>query len=157
MTQGATRAALRLPCGTNNCIVSVEAFDSYNEAGTGSAVTANGGNADGIRNSWSAYNNTFIDVHAYRNSDDGWDFWEGGEAFVYFSSAFDNGKTTGKPSADGNGFKLGKGHVRHHLYKSRAYNNKANGFAINGNSAQPALVQCDSFANGRSDYAGIMR
>jgi hypothetical protein len=138
----------------NNCLVSVEAFDSYNEAGTGSAVTANGGNADGIRNSWSAYNNTFIDVHAYRNSDDGWDFWEGGTVFGYFSTAFDNGKVAGKVNGDGNGIKMGRGSARHCFYKSKAYNNKADGFDLNANTIQPLLVQTSAYGN-RQNYVGI--
>ena len=141
---------------TNNCLVSTEAFDTWNEEG--SEVTANGGNADGYRNSYRAHHNTFIDSHSYRNGDDGFDFWEGGVAFVYFSSAFENGKTTGKPATgDGDGFKLGRGSVRHYLYRSTAYRNKANGFDVNGNAIQPALVKAESVANGQQDFSGVTR
>ena len=111
---------------------------------------------DGYRNSYGAHHNTFIDAHSYRNGDDGFDFWEGGVAFVSFSTSNENGKTTGKSvTGDGNGFKLGRGKVRHYLYKATAYRNKANGFNINGNSIQPVLVNSDAFANGQSGFAGI--
>lgn len=141
---------------SNNCVVSTEAFDTWNEEG--SEVTANGGNADGYRNSYRAHHNTFIDSHSYRNGDDGFDFWEGGVAFVYFCSAFENGKTTGKAiNGDGDGFKLGRGKVRHYLYKSTAYQNKANGFDVNGNAIQPALVKADAVANGQLNFSGVTR
>ena len=140
----------------NNCLVSTEAFDSYNEDGAGCAVCAHGGNANGYSLTFGANNNTLIDSHAYRNSDDGIDFWEGGAGFVYFSSAFDSGKTTGKAGADGNGVKLGRGNVRHYFYKTKAYNNLANGFDINGNTVQPLLILSDAFGNGGIDYKGVM-
>ncbi|MCC7403218.1 MAG: hypothetical protein IT288_02370 [Bdellovibrionales bacterium] len=140
----------------NNCIVSVEVYDSYNESGNGCDVCANGGNADGIRNSFGASNNTFIDAHSFRNGDDGWDFWEGNVAFVYFGSSFDNGKTTGKSiTGDGNGIKLGRGSAQHRLYKTSANTNKADGFDLNGNTIQPWLVQCTATGNGGLDFAGI--
>lgn len=146
LTQGAS----------NNCIVSTEAFDTWNEEG--SASTANGGNADGYRNSYGAHHNTFIDSHSYRNGDDGFDFWEGGVAFVYFSTSNESGKTIGKSvTGDGNGFKLGRGSVRHYLYRATASNNKANGFDLNGNSVAPVLIKSEAIGNGELDYAGIAR
>lgn len=96
-----------------------------------------------------------IDSHGYRNSDDAFDFWEGKTAYVYFSSAFDSGKTPGKTGADGNGFKLGKGSAMHYLYKSAAYNNKTNGFDINGNTIPSTLVKCTAYGNGGKDYVGV--
>ena len=136
-----------------NCLVSTEAFDGFNE--TGCAACANGGNANGYVLIFGAHTNTLIDSHAYRNSDDGIDFWDGGVGFVYFSSAFDSGKTTGKAGKDGNGIKLGIGNVRHYFYKSKAYNNLTNGFDINGNSVQPLLIQSEAFGNGKNDYQGV--
>ena len=119
------------------------------------SACVNGGNADGYALKFGANNNTLIDSHAYRNSDDGIDFWDGGAGFVYFSSAFDAGKTTGKQGKDGNGIKLGIGNVRHNFYKTKAYNNLTNGFDINGNSVQPLLIQSEAFGNGGNDYQGV--
>jgi hypothetical protein len=139
-----------------NCVVSTEAFDGWNQLGD-SPVTANGGNADGYRNSYGAHHNTFIDSHAYRNSDDGFDFWDGGAAFVYFSSAYSNGQVPqGKTTTgDGNGFKLGRGDARHHLYSSIAYDNKAHGFDLTGNAKLPTLVECRASANGSRNWSWI--
>lgn len=138
-----------------NCIVSTEAFDGWNEIGY-NGVTANGGDADGYRNTYGAHHNSFIDSHSYRNGDDGFDMWEGGVAFMYFNASHDNGKTTGKTiTGDGNGIKLGVGSVSHKLYKFNAYNNKANGFDLNGNTVQPTLVQCTATSNGANNFAGI--
>ena len=140
-----------------NCVVSTEVFDSWNEVGQ-SATTANGGNADGYTMSNGAHHNTLIDSHSYRNGDDGFDTWEGGVAYFYFCSAFDIGKTTGKTiTGDGNGFKLGRGSVRHYLYKTRAFRNKSNGFNINGNSVAPVLVKSEAFDNGQLDFQGVNR
>ena len=140
-----------------NCVVSTEVFDSWNEIGE-SAGTANGGNADGYDITNGAHHNTLIDSHSYRNGDDGFDTWQGGVAFFYFCSAFDIGKTTGKTiTGDGNGFKLGRGSVRHYLYKTMAYRNKSHGYNINGNSVMPVLVKSDAFANGERDFQGVNR
>jgi len=139
----------------NNCLVSTEAFDTWNESGSTSTL-ASGGNADGYRNSYSAHHNTFIDSHAYRNGDDGFDMWEGGVAFMYYSNSRDNGKTTGKSiTGDGNGVKLGLGSVGHKLLKVEASNNKSNGFDINGNTVQPTLVQTTATGNGGTNYFGV--
>jgi len=141
----------------HNCLVSTEAFDTWNESATGSGnATGNGGNADGYRNSYSAHDNTFIDSHSFRNGDDGFDMWEGGIVFMYFNTSHDNGKTTGQTvTGDGNGVKLGVGSVSHKLYKVNAFNNKANGIDINGNTVQPTLVQTTSSGNGGTNYFGI--
>jgi hypothetical protein len=52
--------------------VSAEAFLTWNVLG---APNANGGNSDGVNNSHGAGQNTFIDVHAFNNGDDGFDLW----------------------------------------------------------------------------------
>ena len=141
----------------NNCLVSTEAFDTWNESGPTSTL-ASGGNADGYRNSYSAHHNTFIDSHSFRNGDDGFDMWEGGIVFMYFNTSHDNGKTSGQTvTGDGNGVKLGIGSVSHKLYKVSAFNNKANGFDINGNTVQPTLVQTSATGNGGSAYFGIVQ
>lgn len=133
-----------------NCVVSSEVSDTWNELG---APNDHGGNADGVNNSNGAHHNTFIDVHSYRNGDDGIDMWDGGVAFFYFSRAFDNGKTSGKTlTGDGNGIKLGIGSVAHKFYRTTANTNKAQGYNLNGNTVQPVLVQSTASGNGTTDY-----
>ena len=79
--------------------------------------------------------------------------WNGGVAFLYFSTANDNGKTAGKAlTGDGNGIKLGIGSVAHKLYKTTASNNKSHGFNLNANTMQPVLVLSTASANGNTDY-----
>ena len=140
----------------NNCVVSSEALDSWNAIGSDgstTSVTAHGGNSDGIDLSNGAHDNTLIDFHSLRNGDDGIDMWNGGVAFMYFSTANDNGKTTGKAlTGDGNGIKLGIGSVAHKLYKTTASNNKSHGFNLNANTMQPVLVLSTASANGDTDY-----
>jgi hypothetical protein len=135
---------------TNNCIVSSESFDTWNVVG---APNDNGGNADGINNSFGAHNNTFIDVHSYRNGDDGFDMWQGGISYWYFSTSHDNGKTTGKSiTGNGNGIKVGVGNASHKFYKTNAINNKACGFVQNGNAQDPKLVQSTANGNSNGNY-----
>lgn len=142
--------------GANNCIVSAEVFEGFNEGGAPDCpACANGGNADGISITFGATDNTIIDTHAYRNSDDGYDFWQSGTTFVYFGSAFDNGKIPGRPAGDGNGFKLGRGDATHHLYKAVARSNQLNGFDLNGNARPAVLVQTESSGNGGRDYVDV--
>ena len=140
----------------NNCVVSSEALDSWNVIGSDgstTSVTAHGGNSDGIDLSNGAHDNTLIDFHSLRNGDDCIDMWNGGVAFMYFSTANDNGKTTGKAlTGDGNGIKLGIGSVAHKLYKTTASNNKSHGFNLNANTMQPVLVLSTASANGDTDY-----
>ena len=147
-------AGVSISGGNNNCVVSVEAFDGYNEDGAGCGPCTLGGNADGFTAKFGAVDNTFIDAHAYRNSDDGFDFWMGGTSYVYFGSAFDGGRIVNRPSGDGNGYKLGRGEATHYLYEAYAYDNIANGFDINGNSLDAVLVSTDARDNGGDDYVG---
>jgi len=149
-------AGIMIYRGSGNCIVSVESSDGYNEDGQGCASCANGGNADGIYSKFQSSNNSFIDTHAYRNSDDGFDFWEStGPMYVYFSSAFRNGvNLAGRETGDGNGFKLGRGSFPVYIYKSHAYNNPSRGFDVNGNTIEPIAISSESTGN-RVDWVGI--
>lgn len=149
--------------GQNNCIVSVDAFESYNEisypGSTCQAACANGGNADGIGIKFDAVHNTIIDGHAYRNSDDGYDFWQASTTYVYYGSAYENGEIPAKLSGDGNGVKLGRASETldstHYVYKTQAYNNNSNGFDRNTNTYLPQLVQTQASDNRGADYAGF--
>ncbi|WP_165795408.1 NPCBM/NEW2 domain-containing protein [Deinococcus koreensis] len=145
----------------NNCVVSTEARDSYNDRrydGTLDGVTDQGGNGDG----YVVSSSTIIDSYAYNNSDDGFDFWESKESnYVYFSEAFEGGKSplgfpnpTGK-SGDGNGFKLGRGDQVHYIYKSRGFNNKQSGFTLNSNTGWPVIMGSEAFGNEMRDWDGL--
>ncbi len=151
-----TGSGIQIYRGSGNCVVSVESSDGYNEDGNGCAPCENGGNADGIYSKFQSSRNSFIDAHAYRNSDDGFDFWEStGPMFIYFSSAYRNGTNlAGNITGDGNGFKLGRGSFPVYIYKSRAYNNPSRGFDVNGNTVEPIAIGSESTGNGR-DWVGI--
>ncbi len=129
----------------NNCLVSTEARDSYNDVdytgGYSFPSTVRGGNGDGYVISGSS----IIDSYAYNNSDDGFDSWEAQPNYFYFSEAYDGGKSPlgfpeGNNNGDGNGFKLGRGNQTMYIYKSKAYNNKESGFDANGNTAFSSFV-----------------
>ena len=97
----------------NNCVVSVEAYNGFNEDGDGCSSCTKGGNADGITAKFGAGNVTYIDSHSYQNSDDGFDFWKGGagsnvpDIRIFYSSANSNGKHPTRNNSDGNGMKFG--------------------------------------------------
>ena len=135
----------------NNCVVSSEASNSWNELG---GVNAHGGNSDGIDLNFGAHDNTLIDVVSFQNGDDGIDMWHGGQMYAYFCNAHDNGKVDGKGplQGDGNGIKLGVGDVSHKFYKTTAVNNRACGYDLNGNTKDPQLVKSTATGNPGGDY-----
>jgi hypothetical protein len=161
---------------TNNCIVSVEVFNSYNDIssdGKDSSTWA-GGNADGLRASFGAHNISFIDAHAHHNSDDGFDFWKGGDEAqienddvtirIFYSSSNYNGKNPLTSNGDGNGFKLGsrdeyqppkKDRGARLIYGSVACYNKANGFDRNGTIMTIVAKNLDAQSNGQSAYFDV--
>jgi NPCBM/NEW2 domain len=143
----------------NNCLVSTESRDSYNDVdytgGYSFPTTVRGGNGDGYVISGS----TIIDSYAYNNSDDGFDSWEAQPNYFYFSEARDGGQSSlgfpeGYNNGDGNGFKLGRGNQNMYIYKSKAYNNKQSGFDANGSTAYGSFViMCsESYGNGTGSY-----
>jgi hypothetical protein len=143
----------------NNCLVSTESRDNYNDVdytgGYSFPTTVRGGNGDGYVISGS----TIIDSFAYNNSDDGFDSWEAQPNYFYFSAAHDGGKSSlgfpeGYNNGDGNGFKLGRGDQTMYIYKSKAYNNKQSGFDANSNTAYPSFViLCsESYGNGTGGF-----
>ena len=143
--------------GSNWCVVSLETYNSWNQAGSSgnnaNDPTRNGGNSDGIQNKYGASQNTFIAINSHNNGDDGMDMWEGGQAYWYFSSSHDNGKVPGVTNGgDGNGVKLGRGDVAHKFYKTTANNNGACGYDLNANLQDPILVQSTASGNPRGDY-----
>jgi len=157
----------------SNCIVSVEAFNGYNEIGH-SKVTIKGGNADGFIVKRGAHDITFIDTHGHHNSDDGYDFWKAGNKApiktkeptirIFYSSANLNGKNPLTPNADGNGFKFGSRNKYDKpkrdkgarlIYGSVACYNKANGFDRNGTPMKVIGKNLSARANGMKDYRNV--
>ena len=154
---------------TENCLVSVEAYNGYNESGL-SAVQAQGGNADGYSMKHGTNNVTFIDTHAHHNSDDGFDFWKGGGISpsptirIFYSSSNYNGKHPSRNNGDGNGFKFGsknkyqaprKDKGTRLIYGSAACNNKAHGFDRNGTPRKIIAVGCNSLGNGKKNFQEV--
>ena len=120
------------------CVVSAISTGSYNLIGSNSN-TERGGNADGFKVSFGAHNVSIIDGHAYKNSDDGYDFWAAGNPSkkketavkIFYSSATENGVDNG----DGEGFKMGgssgKDFGARLIYGSAACRNRHHGFTYN--------------------------
>ena len=158
----------------NNCIVSVEVSNGYNE--DGNSCCKHGGNADGFRATYGAHNITFIDAHSHHNSDDGFDFWKGGDAAnitfdetsfrLFYSSANLNGKNPFTKNGDGNGYKLGsknqydkpkKDAGSKFLYGSVACNNASNGFDSNGTKTKIVANNTEARGNRGKNYQGVSR
>ncbi len=161
---------------TNNCVVSVEVFNSYNDISSGGkdSSTWAGGNADGLRATYGAHNISFIDAHAHHNSDDGFDFWKGGDEAqienddvtirIFYSSSNHSGKNPLTSNGDGNGFKFGsndesqppkKDKGARLVYGSAACYNKANGFDRNGTITTIVARNLDVQSNGKRAYVDV--
>lgn len=155
--------------GKNNCLVSIQVSGSFNETGSG-PLTVNGGNADGIEIKYGGKNNTLIDIHAFHNSDDGYDFWKGGDGVtfdsneyfvkIFYSSASANGYANG----DGNGFKFGskdkyqaplKDKGARFIYGSAACFNLQNGFDKNGSREKVETYNIEARGNQKRSYQGV--
>jgi peptidoglycan hydrolase-like protein with peptidoglycan-binding domain len=158
---------------SNNCLVSVEAFNGYNDDGS-STGTKNGGNADGFQIKYGANSVTLIDAHGHNNSDDGFDFWKAGDGTnyenddtiirVYYSSANLNGKNPFTPNGDGNGFKMGsadkyqtpkKDRGARFVYGSVACRNLNDGFTRNATNVRLNFSKLQALGNGRKNYRNV--
>lgn len=158
----------------NNCIVSVEVSNGYNEAGN--SCCKKGGNADGFRVTYGAHNVTFVDAHSHHNSDDGFDFWKGGHTAdiefnetsyrIFYSSANLNGKNPFANNGDGNGYKLGspdhydrprKDAGSKLIYGSVACYNASNGFDSNGTRTKIISSKIEAFGNRGHNYQKVYR
>ena len=156
----------------NNCIVSVEVSNGYNEAGN--SCCKKGGNADGFRVTFGAHNVTFVDAHSHHNSDDGFDFWKGGDAAdiafdetsyrIFYSSANLNGKNPFTKNGDGNGYKLGSKDQYHRpkkdagsklIYGSVACYNASNGFDRNGTRTKIIASRIQASGNRHKNYQRV--
>ncbi|MGC6518110.1 MAG: hypothetical protein ACON49_08835 [Candidatus Puniceispirillaceae bacterium] len=145
------------------CVVSAVSAGSYNLIGTSDA-TVRGGNADGFKVSFGAENVNLIDVHAFKNSDDGFDFWNAGQFLldkkayavrVFYSSATYNGVDNG----DGQGYKLGASNGRDKgrrlVYGSAACKNRADGFTANNTIAKLEVKNLKSSNNRKKNYRKV--
>ena len=156
----------------NNCIVSVEVSNGYNEAGN--SCCKKGGNADGFRVTYGAHNVTFVDAHSHHNSDDGFDFWKGGNAAdiafdetsyrIFYSSSNLNGKNPFTKNGDGNGYKLGstgqdakkrKDAGSKLIYGSVACYNASNGFDRNGTRTKIIASRIQASGNRHKNYQRV--
>lgn len=148
-------SGIRVSQGAHNCaIVSCEAFHTWNDIG---GSNANGGNSDGINNSFDAVSNTFIDIHSYQNGDDGIDCWHGGTSFWYKINSHDNAKVPGRTNGgNGNGFKLGESNALQRVFRGNIHDNSEGGFVRNSsasyNTPDPVLVQTTSVNNPLGNY-----
>jgi hypothetical protein len=123
------------------------------------------GNGDGLDVSSipNSYSNTVRGCRAWKNSDDGFDFWAS-EGIVYVENCWawsngyrEDGTTTG---GDGNGFKLGQvtettATTRRYLYNCIGALNRVNNFSHN--VVDPQVLTCElynCFSYGAVSYAG---
>jgi hypothetical protein len=90
---------------------------------------------------------------AYRNADDGFDFFRCDPerpSTLVDCVAFGNGRDGEGATGDGNGFKMGGGWRTggNHVVRARSYGNDAIGFDCNGASAANTFDNCTAYDNG---------
>ena len=118
------------------------------------------GNADGFHVGSRGTGNVLRGNRAYRNSDDGFDLYDGAAAIVENNVSFENGYDDNyKRLGDGNGFKLGGHHSGgssggHLVRNNLAFSNPLHGFDENGASRSMTLLNNTAFNNGPSMPGG---
>ncbi|WP_136602399.1 right-handed parallel beta-helix repeat-containing protein [Salinigranum halophilum] len=95
----------------------------------------------------------FVRCVAYRNADDGFDFFRCDPerpSTLVDCVAFGNGRDGEGATGDGNGFKMGGGWRTggNHVVRARAFDNDAIGFDCNGASAANTFDNCTAYGNG---------
>ena len=115
------------------------------------------GNADGFHLGPSGEGNVLIGNRAWKNSDDGFDLFNGSPTTLVNNWAWENGfDDNGNSLGDGNGFKLGGGTSArggHVVVRNVSWNNKAKGFTENGLPGGPSVVVNNTaFSNGDNNY-----
>jgi ankyrin repeat protein len=134
----------------HNLILNCDSYRNFDPGG-------NGENADGFGVKFGVgAENVFIGCRAWNNSDDGFDFWDAGEA-VQAESCYTwrNGENIWNHpffSGNANGFKLGRGEGAHVLIGCVACNHGLAGFNLNGNSSGVVIYNCTALRN-RFNYA----
>ncbi len=114
----------------------------------------NVGNSDGIRQSGRGLGNILRGNRAYRNSDDGFDLWNGAPTLLEGNIAYENGYDDSfNRLGDGNGFKLGGNHSGytsggHTLRNNVAFRNPLNGFDYNTGQGAFKLYNNTAYMNG---------
>ena len=112
----------------------------------------NGENADGFAAKLRiGPGNQFENCNAYHNSDDGFDFYDAGNAVrIYNSEASYNGKKDG----NGQGFKVGGNYTSddHYLEGCVATGNRKRGYDQNNNRGRITLKNCTGTNNGVNFY-----
>jgi hypothetical protein len=149
--RGADGSGFQIISGSkNNTILN---SDSYLNDNYGGNLTH--ANADGfaIKHDSGATGNKFIGCRAWRNADDGWDFWNGPPVTIENSWAWENGYGENMNHlGDGNGYKLGKGNGGHLVTNSLAWKNYARGFDFN-NGAASTIYNNTGWNNGSANFA----
>ncbi|BCJ96087.1 hypothetical protein acsn021_36560 [Anaerocolumna cellulosilytica] len=125
---------------SNNRITRVTSTYNYDSK-------TNGENADGFAAKLNVGpGNIFENCTALYNSDDGFDFYQAGNAVkVYNSEASYNGVSDG----NGQGFKVGGNYTadNHYLENCKAIGNRSRGFDLNNNTGAITLVKCTGTSN----------
>jgi len=115
------------------------------------------GNADGFHLGPSGQGNVLMGNRAWKNSDDGFDLFNGAPTTLVNNWAWENGYDDSHNAlGDGNGFKLGGGTSArggHVIARNVSWKNKAKGYTENGLPGGPSTVANNtSFNNGGNGY-----
>lgn len=146
-----------LSLGAYNKIINCDSYLNFD------AVT-NGENADGFAaKDRVGPGNEFRGCRAYRNADDGWDFFYSQSAITLDHNwAFDMRHPMSTGESDGNGFKLGgqradmpANRADHKLSKCFAFHNPAVGFDLNNNTGNVSCTGCGAWGNATNFESGI--
>jgi len=122
---------------------------------------AMGGNSDGFAVIHpESIRNRLLECDSFRNGDDGFDLWSGGQTVIEKCRSFENGfdVPAGLPgtdpaaiAGDGNGFKLGGGpgasDAPHLIIQNIAFDSPAIGFDFNGRQGRLWLYNNTAFRN----------
>ena len=117
------------------------------------------GNADGFAQGSTGTGNVLRGNRAWRNSDDGFDMWNGAPTLLENNWAWENGLDDSlRRLGDGNGFKLGGNHSGktsggHTLRNNMAWKNPLNGFDENTAPKAITLYNNTAYMNG-AGYPG---
>ena len=117
-------------------------------------IPGKGQNADGFQIGSSGANLVVRGNRAWRNSDDGFDAWNGAPTVWEDNVAYENGYDDNlRALANGNGFKLGGHHAGktsggHTVRRNVSFKNLSNGFDENSAAKAMTLVNNTAYANG---------
>lgn len=119
----------------------------------------NPGNTDGFNmaenTAPTGQENAFVDCHAFRNSDDGFDAWHSNSSQrLYMCTSVQNGKNLSGFNGDGNGYKCGSGSGAHNYFQCSSNDNLTYGWNRNANTVPPRLSGCSQTGDDAGPLAG---